>query len=106
MTITSHQVLKSAVGISLGAGLGLFCWAVLDYGAGWALLIGALGSFIGFALSLPGVSAERVAGATIEMFIGYNPVEGPPAEGGIHQVTGKTKRSESSSSDPQRDSSR
>ncbi|VTT97580.1 unnamed protein product [Gemmataceae bacterium] len=76
MAIAPGQLVKSVVGIACGAGLGVFCWAVLDYGYGWAIFIGAVGSFIGFALTLPGVSASRVAGATSGMIIGYDPVNG------------------------------
>jgi hypothetical protein len=84
MTLTLRQVVKSAIGICCGVGLGLFCWYVLDYGRGYVLFIGGVGSFIGFALSLPGVSARRVAGATTEMIVGYNLTDGSGESG--HQT--------------------
>jgi hypothetical protein len=105
MTITPRQLVKSAVGIGCGTGLGLFCWAVLDYGSGWALFIGAVGSFIGFALSLPGVSASRVAGATSGLIIGYDPVNGGDESGqqGTAQAPRNAAQPEAASPDPQRE---
>jgi hypothetical protein len=76
MPITFHQVLKSALGVVCGAGFGVFCWRVLEYSGGYALFIGGVGSFIGFALSLPGVSVWRVAGGTAGVLVGYNLGEG------------------------------
>ena len=104
MTITPRQFVKSAIGIGCGAGLGLFCWAVLEYGYGWALFIGAVGSFIGFALSLPGVSVSRVAGATSGLIVGYDPVNGADGSGqpGAVQSPRKAEQAETDSPHPQR----
>ena len=76
MPITFHQVLKSVLGVVCGAGLGVFCWRALEYSGGYALFIGGVGAFIGFALSLPGVSVWRVAGGTAGVLVGYNLSEG------------------------------
>ena len=77
MPITVNQVLKSMLGVCCGAGLGVFCWRALGYSGGYALFIGGVGSFIGFALTLPGVSVWRVVGGTAGVIVGYNLGEGP-----------------------------
>ena len=48
-----------------GVGLGLFCYAALDYGVWSALFVGTVGAFIGVALMQPGVSAGRVLRGTV-----------------------------------------
>ena len=51
------------------------------------LFIGGVGVFIGFALSLPGVSTRRVVGATTEMIVGFN-LAGDSDESGPQTRTG------------------
>jgi hypothetical protein len=72
MRISAARVAKSLVGMAAGAVPGIICWTVLDYGPGWSVFIGVLGMWIGLALTLPGVSARRVVGKTVEFIVTKN----------------------------------
>jgi hypothetical protein len=65
MKIRRTQMIKSLVFTAIAATPG----AIWLYNAGTtqSLVITCLGSLVGFGLSLPGVSARRVAGGTIGM---------------------------------------
>jgi hypothetical protein len=72
--ISRRQILKSIGLALLGATPGFIMWA--RSGSTQGLVLCALGTFIGFAFSLPGVSASRVAGLTAGVIIANN-VPGP-----------------------------
>jgi len=68
--ISVGQIFKSLVLIILGGLLGLIPFRI---GAtGFAVVVSILGMFVGFALSLPGVSAARVAGGVAGAIIAKN----------------------------------
>lgn len=64
------QVVKSLLGTVVGGAAGGF-WLVQGGGT-QAVVIMLLGAFIGFALTLPGVSAARVAGGAAGMIVAHN----------------------------------
>jgi hypothetical protein len=72
MRVLLGQTFKSVLGATVGGVPGFLCWWLLDYPAGWAVFIGVMGAFIGFALTLPGVSGRRVLGLTASWIIGHN----------------------------------
>src|ERR1700752_2025255 len=69
-----RQSVKSVLGAIVGGLPGLVCWWGLDYGVAWAIFIGPMGAFIGFALTLPGVSTKRVLGGTAGMIVAHNTI--------------------------------
>jgi hypothetical protein len=69
-----RQIIKSIVGTALGVAPGVTWWIIS--GTTQGLVLAGFGAFIGFALSLPGVSASRIAGATAGTIVAYN-VPGP-----------------------------
>ncbi len=74
MVITRRQIIKSLALTLLGATPGLVIWANARSTQG--LVLCGLGTFIGFAFSLPGVSPSRVAGLTAGVIVAHN-VPGP-----------------------------
>lgn len=68
--ITGKQITKSVVFTILGATPGIIWF--LNAGTTQSVVIGCLGAFVGFGLSLPGVSAARVAGGTAGMIVANN----------------------------------
>jgi hypothetical protein len=68
--ITGKQITKSIVFTVLGATPGVVWF--LNAGTTQSVVIACLGTFIGFGLSLPGVSVARVAGGTAGMIIANN----------------------------------
>ncbi len=65
-----RQIYKSIGGTALGVTPGLVWYAVS--GTAQGLVLAGLGAFIGFALSLPGVSASRVANLTAGVIVANN----------------------------------
>jgi len=72
--ISRRQIIKSIGMALLGATPGFIVWALV--GSTQGLVLCGLGTFIGFAFSLPGVSASRVAGLTAGVIVAHN-VPGP-----------------------------
>lgn len=68
--ITTKQVIKTVIFTTIGAAPGTV-WTILA-GSTQSVVITCLGAFIGFGLSLPGVSAARVASGTAGMIIAKN----------------------------------
>ncbi|MEO6811052.1 MAG: hypothetical protein ABI353_18230 [Isosphaeraceae bacterium] len=66
----SDQVVKSITRTVSGAAPGLAWW--IATGTTQGLVLTGLGAFIGFAFSLPGVSASRVANLTVATFVAHN----------------------------------
>jgi hypothetical protein len=76
MRVSLEQIRKSALAVLVGGVLGLLCWWLLDYGVRWAIFIAATSMFIGFALTLPGVSRKRVLGAAAGWIVAHNTLHG------------------------------
>lgn len=74
MRLSFQQCRRSASGAAIGSIAGIFCGWVLEYSVGWTVFNLVLGIFIGTALTLPGVSANRVFGMTAGMIVDYNTV--------------------------------
>jgi hypothetical protein len=70
VVISRRQIVKSVTLALLGATPGLLVWANARSTQGVVLC--ALGTFIGFAFSLPGVSPSRVAGLTAGVIVAHN----------------------------------
>ncbi len=70
MMISRRQIIKSLGLTLLGAMPGMGIWAM--WGATQGLVLCGLGTFIGFAFSLPGVSPSRVAGLTAGVIVAHN----------------------------------
>jgi len=68
--VTGFNAAKSVVCTLIGAAPGAI-W-LINVGTTQSLVIACLGAFIGFGLSLPGVSATRVLGATVGMILARN----------------------------------
>ena len=68
--VTGKQAAKTVVCTLMGAAPGAI-W-LINVGTTQSLVITCLGAFIGFGLSLPGVSAARVLGATVGMILARN----------------------------------
>lgn len=68
--ISNGQIAKSVLLTALGAAPGLVWY--FNARTGQSLFITALGTFIGFALSLPGVSARNVLAGTAAAIIANN----------------------------------
>jgi hypothetical protein len=66
------QTLKSIFGATLGCLPALLWWRLLDCSLGWSVVLAILGMFIGFALTLPGVSSRRVFGMTAAWIVSHN----------------------------------
>ena|SRR5581483_261312 len=77
MRIKAAQVIKSLIGGVLG-GLPGAIW-YFNVGSVQSIVIASLGAFVGFALTLPGVSLERVALGTVGAIAARN-VHGPMRE--------------------------
>ncbi len=69
-TVANAQIAKSIAMTTLGALPGII-WYV-NAPSTQPVVIGCLGAFVGFALSLPGVSAARVAGGTVAAIAAHN----------------------------------
>ncbi len=67
---STGQVIKSVILTSIGAAPGTI-WFINAHTT-QAVVIACLGTFIGFALSLPGVSAARVAGGVAGSIVAHN----------------------------------
>lgn len=68
--ITGKQIAKSIVMTLIGAAPGTLWF--FNAGKTQSIVIASLGAFVAFCLSLPGVSAARVAGGTAGMIIARN----------------------------------
>lgn len=68
--VTTKQLAKSLILTALGATPGIIWY--FNAGTTQAIVITLLGSLVGFGLSLPGVSAARVAGGTAGMIVARN----------------------------------
>ena len=66
MPVTLGQCLRSGLGAGAGSLPGIFCWRVLEYGPVPAILVTTLGVFVGFTLTLPSVSGERVLNVLVD----------------------------------------
>lgn len=72
-TSRTRQIFKSLLCTLIGAGA---CCLFAGHGATQIVIVATLGAFVGFALSLPGVSAGNVAAGTLGMIIAHN-IPGP-----------------------------
>jgi len=68
--IAGKQITKSVVSAAIGAAPGIIWF--FNAGTTQSVVIACLGAFVGFGLSLPGVSAARVAGGTVGMIAAHN----------------------------------
>ncbi|QDT43577.1 hypothetical protein Pan241w_36790 [Gimesia alba] len=68
--VTGKQITKSICLTLIGAAPGTIWF--FNVGTTQSIVIGCLGALIGFGLSLPGVSAARVAGGTVGMIAANN----------------------------------
>lgn len=68
--LTGKQIAITIAFTLIGAAPGAI-W-LINAGTTQSLVIACLGAFIGFGLSLPGVSAARVMGATVGMILARN----------------------------------
>jgi hypothetical protein len=95
--ISKGQVVKSIGFALVGAAPGLIMWAVK--GGMQGLVLCGLGAFIGFAFSLPGVSAKRVAGLTAGVMVAHN-VPAPLRDRVFDHFTGETAEHPPASTPP------
>lgn len=68
--ITARQIAKSVVFTAIGAAPGIIWF--FNAGTTQPIVIACLGAFVAFGLSLPGVSAARIAGGTAGMIVARN----------------------------------
>ncbi|QDV16231.1 hypothetical protein Pan153_08530 [Gimesia panareensis] len=68
--ITGKQITKSVLFTAAGAAPGII-W-IINAGTTQSIVIACLGAAVGFGLSLPGVSAARVAGGTVGVIVARN----------------------------------
>ncbi|QDT26624.1 hypothetical protein [Gimesia panareensis] len=68
--ITGKQIIKSVLFTAAGAAPGVI-W-IINAGTTQSIVIACLGAAVGFGLSLPGVSAARVAGGTVGVIAARN----------------------------------
>ena len=100
MAVSRRQVITTIIGLIVGALPGIIWYAMA--GVGQALVIAILGAFVAAALTLPGVSARRVAGGTVGMIATYNTPR--VMHGAIWDVTlgkDKPKPADEPSADPE-----
>ena len=90
----TRQVLKSILGGLLGATVGVLAWFLFDVNTPWFIpfLFGALGIAAGVGLTIPGVSAKRVAKGVVAGIVARplpEPLRGPVVEAFLGEEQGQ-----------------